>query len=97
MNFPIEAIAGKTVAYEVEATQVKEREVPEINEDFAKAIGAESLEALKENVRGQFDDQQGPHEAADHRQSDSRSSQRRNGYLICLRTYRLQRNPAPGK
>lgn len=58
-EFPIEAIAGKTVSYEVEVTQVKEREVPEIDEDFAKAIGAESLDALKENVRGQFEDQQG--------------------------------------
>jgi trigger factor len=58
-EFPIEAIAGKTVSYEVEVTQVKERESPEINEDFAKAIGAESLETLKENVRGQFEDQQG--------------------------------------
>ena len=58
-EFPIEAIAGKTVAYEIEVTQVKERETPEINEDLAKAIGAESLEALRENVRGQFEDQQG--------------------------------------
>lgn len=57
-DFPIEAIAGKSVSYEVEATQVKEREVPEINEDFAKAIGAESVDALKENVRGQFEQQQ---------------------------------------
>lgn len=57
-DFPVEAVAGKTVSYEVTATQVKERELPEINDDFAKAIGAESLDALKENVRGQFQQQQ---------------------------------------
>jgi len=57
-DFPVEAVAGKTVSYEVSVTQVKERELPEINDDFAKAIGAESLDALKENVRGQFQQQQ---------------------------------------
>lgn len=57
-DFPIEAVAGKTVDYEVTVTQVKARELPEINDDFAKAIGAESLEALRENVRGQFTQQQ---------------------------------------
>ncbi|MDF1863075.1 MAG: trigger factor [Verrucomicrobiales bacterium] len=57
-DFPVEAVAGKTVDYEVTVTQVKARELPEINDDFAKAIGAESLEALRENVRGQFTQQQ---------------------------------------
>jgi len=57
-EFPVEAVAGKTVTYEMTATQVKERELPEINEDFAKAIGAESLDALRDNVRQQFQQQQ---------------------------------------
>jgi trigger factor len=57
-DFPVEAVAGKTVDYEVTVTQVKARELPEINDDFAKAIGAESLEALRDNVRGQFQQQQ---------------------------------------
>ncbi len=57
-DFPIEAVAGKTVSYDLTVTQVKEREIPEINDEHAKAMGAESLEALKENVRGQFEQQQ---------------------------------------
>jgi trigger factor len=57
-DFPVEAVAGKTVDYEVTVTQVKARELPEINDDFAKAIGAESREALRDNVRGQFQQQQ---------------------------------------
>lgn len=57
-DFPVEFVAGKTVTYEVEVTQVKERELPPLTDDFAKAIGAESLDALKENIRGQFEQQQ---------------------------------------
>jgi len=56
-DFPVEAVTGKTVTYEIKAGQVKERELPELNEDFAKAIGAESVEALRENIRGQFQQQ----------------------------------------
>ena len=57
-DFPIEAVAGKTVSYDLTVTQVKEREIPEIDDDHAKAMGAESLEALKESIRGQFQQQQ---------------------------------------
>ncbi|MEX2579575.1 MAG: trigger factor [Verrucomicrobiales bacterium] len=56
-DFPVPAVAGKTVAYEVTVSQVKERELPELNDEFAQAIGAESVEALRENVRGQFQQQ----------------------------------------
>ncbi len=54
-DFPVAAVAGKTVTYEITVIQVKERELPEINDDFAKAIGAESVEALRERVRKQFE------------------------------------------
>lgn len=56
-DFPIEAVTGKTVSYEITVKQVKARELPELNDDFAKAIGAESLEALRERVRAQFEEQ----------------------------------------
>lgn len=54
-DFPIAAVAGKTVSYEVTVKQVKERQLPELNDDFAKAIGAESVEVLRERVRSQFE------------------------------------------
>jgi len=56
-DFPIAAVAGKTVSYEVTVKQVKARELPELNDDFAKAIGADSLDALRERVRSQFESQ----------------------------------------
>jgi trigger factor len=54
-DFPIAAVAGKTVSYEVTVKQVKERQLPELNDDFAKAIGAESVDVLRERVRSQFE------------------------------------------
>jgi trigger factor len=56
-DFPIAAVAGKTVSYEVSVKQVKARELPELNDDFAKAIGADTLDALRERVRSQFESQ----------------------------------------
>tara|TARA_R110002096_G_scaffold40688_3_gene110343 strand:+ start:2925 stop:4262 length:1338 start_codon:yes stop_codon:yes gene_type:complete len=57
-DFPVEAVAGKKVSYELTVTQVKERELPELTDDHAKAMGAESLEDLKGKIRGQFEQQQ---------------------------------------
>lgn len=57
-DFPVEAVAGKTVSYEVEVTGVKERELPALDDAFAKNMGAESLEKLREAVREQFQQQQ---------------------------------------
>ena len=57
-DFPVEAVAGKKVSYDLTVPQVKEREIPEIDDNHAKAMGAESLDSLKENVRGQFEQQQ---------------------------------------
>lgn len=57
-DFPIEAVAGKTVSYDLSVVQVKARPLPEMDDEFAQSIGAESLEALRENIRGQYQQQQ---------------------------------------
>jgi trigger factor len=45
-------LAGKTVAYEVEVKAIKKRTLPELNDDFAKEIGAyESFADLEARVR----------------------------------------------
>lgn len=56
-DFPVAVVAGKTVSYEVTVTQVKARELPELNDAFAATLGLESLDQLKERVRGQFEQQ----------------------------------------
>lgn len=56
-DFPIVAVAGKTVTYNVTVKQVKARDLPELNDAFAQAIGAETVEILRERVRAQFEEQ----------------------------------------
>ena len=49
---PKPRLAGKTVAYEVEVKAIKKRTLPELDDDFAKEIGAyESYADLEERVR----------------------------------------------
>ena len=55
VDFPAEFVApqlaGKKGSYDVEVVQVKERVLPDVNEEFAKSFGAESLDKLREGVR----------------------------------------------
>ncbi len=44
-------LAGKKGEFAVEVVEVKERVLPALDEEFAKALGAESLEKLREGVR----------------------------------------------
>lgn len=50
-DFVAPLLAKKPGVYAVEIVQVKERHMPEVNEEFAKSFGAESLEKLNEGVR----------------------------------------------
>jgi trigger factor len=50
-DFVTPQLAGKKGTYEVEVVEVKEKVLPEINEEFAKSYGAASLEKLREGVR----------------------------------------------
>lgn len=54
-DFVTPQLVGLKGVYEVELVQVKERILPEINDDFAKSFGAESLEKLKEGIRGDLE------------------------------------------
>ncbi len=55
VDFPPDFISaelvGKRGVYEVELVQVKERLLPEVNEEFAKGFGAESLEKLRTGIQ----------------------------------------------
>lgn len=48
-------LAGKEAEFEVTVKELKEAKVPEINDEFAKSVGLEDLEALKAAVREQMD------------------------------------------
>ncbi len=50
-DFVTPELAGKKGIYEVEIVEVKEKVVPALDEGFAKSYGAESVDALREGVR----------------------------------------------
>ena len=50
-DFPVKRLIGKKATYFVDVTAIKERKLPELNDEFAKKIGAESLDKLKEQIR----------------------------------------------
>ncbi len=50
-DFVTKELAGKKGVYEVEVTEVKEKVLPPLDEELAKAYGAESLEKLQAGVR----------------------------------------------
>ena len=50
-DYPGKDFAGKKVHYTVLVKEIKEKQLPELNDDFAKDLGQESLEALNTKVR----------------------------------------------
>jgi len=48
-------LAGKTVDYNVKILSIKEKKLPEINDDFAKDLGEfDNIEDLKEKIKGEL-------------------------------------------
>jgi trigger factor len=50
-DFPTKPLAGKKATFFVDVVALKEKKLPELNDDLAKKLGAESLEKLKDAVR----------------------------------------------
>lgn len=50
-----EDLQGKKAKFEVKVHSIQEPELPELNDAFASKLGVESLEKLKELVKGQLD------------------------------------------
>jgi trigger factor len=55
-DYPSKRYAGKEVQAPVEVTAVKKRVLPELDDDFAKDVGEESLDALRAKVRGRLEE-----------------------------------------
>jgi trigger factor len=68
-------LAGKTVTFKVKVNEVKERELPELNDDFAKDIGTENLEDLKTKVKETI-------EAEEKRRQDMNIEKQITNYLL---------------
>jgi trigger factor len=55
-NYPEKRLAGKTVDYRVKVEALKEKKVPELNDEFAQSIGEyKSIEDLRSKVRADME------------------------------------------
>ena len=58
-DYPMKKLAGKTAEFDVEVTAVAKPKKPEIDEDFAKGLGAEDLKTLRgfvsEQIKREYD------------------------------------------
>jgi len=55
-NYPEKRLAGKTVDYQVKVEALKEKKIPELNDEFAQSIGDyKSIEDLRSKVRGDME------------------------------------------
>lgn len=76
LNFPEKYhkkdLAGKPATFKVKVNLVQERQIPEINDDFAKSLGKfETLEDLKKNMR----------EGIEHEKKHQMQEEKRTQYL----------------
>jgi len=71
-DYPQENYAGKECHFDVEVLSIKEKNLPELDDDFAKGVreGFESLEALTDHVRRRLSDEG---EAAETRRLEASS------------------------
>jgi trigger factor len=50
-DFAVATLAGREAVYTLKVSMVRERKLPELNDEFAKAVGTESLDDLQAKVR----------------------------------------------
>jgi trigger factor len=50
-DYPSEALAGKEAVFEIKATELRRRVIPELNDEFAKGLGVEDVNAIREKAR----------------------------------------------
>jgi trigger factor len=50
-DYPNKKLAGKNIIFKTKVNEIKEKELPELNDDFAKDLGCENLEDLKSKVK----------------------------------------------
>jgi trigger factor len=53
-EYQVPTLAGKDALFEVKVHEVKGAKDPELNDEFAKTLGLESLDSLKEAIKGQI-------------------------------------------
>ncbi len=59
-EYPAAELAGKDAVFEVKVTELRRKVLPELNDEFAKSLGAENLDSVRtrarEMLQGQYDE-----------------------------------------
>lgn len=53
-DYPAEHLAGADATFEVTVKEVKHKLLPDVDEDFAAAVGFDSVDELREDIRGRL-------------------------------------------
>lgn len=53
-SFAVESLRSKTAVYEVEALEIRERKLPELDAEFLKNEGAETIEEFRKEISGRI-------------------------------------------
>ena len=54
-SYQVDTLAGKEAEFDVKVTEVAAPKLPEVNDDFAKTLGAENIDNLKELITKQLE------------------------------------------
>jgi trigger factor len=49
-DYPVEELRGKDASYHVKVLSIKEQQLPEINDEFAKKVGFDTVELMREAI-----------------------------------------------
>lgn len=77
-DFSIKEAAGKKVNFKLKINEIHERVLPELNDDFAKDIGFESVDDLKNRIREDIRARQEQKSKADLKQQITEELEKRN-------------------
>jgi len=53
-NYPDKKYAGKSAQFKILVKEIKEKDLPELNDDFAKTMKAENIDALRKDIEAQL-------------------------------------------
>jgi len=71
-DYPNKELAGKTIAYTAAVSEIKQKRLPELTDEFAKEVAdVETVDALRERVRGMI-----------HRQREAEERRRQEGVVL---------------
>jgi trigger factor len=68
-DYSVKDVAGKQATFNVKVKELKQKELPKLDDEFAKDLGAESLAALRDKIRGDLEARKKGDVEAERRQS----------------------------